>query len=51
MQNVSGSLRKMVDEELFCITLLTELTCIFVCHLLIIHGVCETTSFALGMKR
>lgn len=51
MQGVSGSLRKMVDKELFYINLLTELTCIFVYHLLIIHGLCETTPFDLGMKR
>lgn len=51
MQNVSGTLRKMVDKELFCINLCTELTCIFVYHLLIIHGLWEITPFALGMKR
>lgn len=38
MQNVSGTLRKRVDKELFYINVFTELTCIFVYHLLIIHG-------------
>lgn len=51
MQNVNGSLRKMMDKELFCINLFTELTCIFVYHLIILHGLCDTTPFALGIKR
>lgn len=40
-----------MDEEVFCINLFTELLCMFVYNLFIIYGLCETTPFALGMKR